>query len=137
MRSRFNTLLVTCLLLASITAKGGEMPVEAVDRIIEPTKASYSTSRYSGRWCIVTFIEQSRLQSPGTTLTFTASEYTYSSLLARRSVLGSGSPLPYRPSFIDNLVETRYLRLMTLWRGHENALLLGIDEHGLLGVTLD
>jgi hypothetical protein len=137
MPSQFNTLLISCLLLTTMTAKGDETPVAALDGIIEPTIGSYSKSRYSGRWCIVTFIEQSRLQSPATTLTIAGNEITYSPLRARRSVLDSGSPLPYRPSFIDNILETRYLRLMTLWRGHENALLLGIDEHGLLGVTLD
>ena len=54
-----------------------------------------------------------------------------------RTVLDDRTPLAYRSSFIDNLLETRFLHLMTLWQGHENALLLGIDDHGMLGVTLD
>jgi hypothetical protein len=34
-------------------------------------------------------------------------------------------------------METRFLHLMTLWQGHENALLLGIDDRGMLEVSLD
>ena len=65
------------------------------------------------------------------------STYSYAPPGTGRPVLNNGSPYAYRPSFIENIMETRFLHLMTLWQGHENMLLLGIDDHGMLGVTLD
>ena len=134
---RFCTLLGTCLLLAPVAGECSETPVTAAGQEIQPSVVAYDMSRYSGRWCIVNFVQKSRSLAARNSSTAARATYSYSSSGIRSTVLDRETPLVYRSSFIDNLMETRFLHLMTLWQGHENALLFGIDDHGMLGVTLD
>ena len=130
-------LLGTCLLLATVTGECSEKSLTATDEEIKPSLVAYDTSRYSGRWCIATFVRESQSLVPRNSSTAARGTYSYSSSGMGRTVLNDRMPLAYRSSFIENLMETRFLHLMTLWQGHENALLLGIDDHGMLEVSLD
>jgi hypothetical protein len=137
MSLRFCTLLGTCLLLATVTGECSEQSVTATDGEIQPSVITYDTSRYPGQWCVVTFVRESPTLGPRRSSSLVRSTYSYAPPGIGRAVLNNGSPYAYRPSFIENIIETRFLHLMTLWQGHENELLLGIDDHGMFGVTLD
>ena len=123
--------------MASVAGECSEESVAAADQNFRHSVIAYDTSRYSGRWCIVTFLQESQSLVSRNSSTVARTTYSYSSSGIAETVLYSGTQLAYRPSFIDNLLETRFLHLMTLWQGHENALLFGIDDRGMLGVTLD
>jgi hypothetical protein len=137
MSLRFCTLLGTCLLLATVTGECSEDTATATDEKILPSLLAYDASRYPGQWCVVTFVQKSRSALPRNSTTATRATYSYSPSGIDRAVIDSETSLAYRSSFIENIMETRFLHLMTLWQGHENALLLGIDDRGMLEVTMD
>ena len=123
--------------MATVTGECSEKSVTATDEEIQPSVITYDTSRYPGQWCVVTFVRESLWLPPRRSSALAQNAYSYAPPGIGRAVLNNGSPYAYRPSFIENIIETRFLHLMTLWQGHENMLLLGIDDHGMLGVTLD
>ena len=123
--------------MATITGECSEQSVTAPDEEIKPSVITYDTSRYPGQWCVVTFVRESLSVGPRRSSALERSTYSFAPPGTSRAVLNNGSPYAYRPSFIENIIETRFLHLMTLWQGRENELLLGIDDHGMFGVTLD
>ncbi len=87
-------------------------------------------SLFPERWCIHKFIAQSNPESDGA--------YDATSVpMADAPLLGDAPEYTDRSSLYSRVMELPKLPLMTLWRGRDSALVLGVGRSGLLGVSLD
>lgn len=98
----------------------------------------HSTSLFADRWCILTFIGNSRNLDSISALGY-RSPYPYSvSAAGSAYALYSNKPeYSDESSLINRLLALRTMRLMTLWQGRETALVFGLNETGYLGIRLD
>lgn len=136
MTIRFPAILITTLCIVSGTAQGDDLSFTDSRTQSELLTINHSTPLFAGRWCILTFIDDSR--------NFDAvSTHGYRSA-AFRSVVRSSYSLPGgRPTYADEsslvsrLKALRTLRMMTLWQGRDSALVFGLDESGYIGIRLD
>lgn len=141
MRTGWPTFLVSALCTLTGTAQGDGISFDDREPRTEVLDLEQLASPYAQRWCILTFITESRdLRRPD--------DPDYDDPYYRVLNAGFASP-PYRslahdypehadqPSPIDRLMALRRLRLMTLWRGRDSALVLGLNESGYFGVRLD
>ncbi len=95
-----------------------------------------ATPVYPERWCILTFIAENR---PATVGSHARSALAYAS----HPSAAQGPWAADEPAYTDSsslyhrLMSLRSVNLMTLWRGRDSALVVGINSDGLLGISLD
>lgn len=97
-----------------------------------------TTTAYPDRWCIETFIAESRRIRPaGAARSRTLVPYAFSPSSADELLAGADPEFVDSSSLYNRLKALSKLRLMTLWRGRDSALVVALNESGILGLTLD
>ena len=96
----------------------------------------HSTPWFAGRWCISTFIDQSR--KPGTVQATRHRSPVYRFVSEPSySLIGVYPAYDSEPPLVTRLKDLRTLRMMTLWQGRDSALVFGLNESGYIGIRLD
>lgn len=137
MTSRHAALLGVCLLFfaGSGSADGtDDGEAAAADTVM---KIDHSTSIYPKRWCILTFIANSRSFRAQPASIHQSGPIDPFPLSGRVGMAGAADNSHLaRDSFLGQVIEQRSLRFMTLWQDRSTALFLGINERGILGISL-
>ena len=124
-------LILTALLGPAASAAHGDEITDASARL----DLDRIDSVYPDRWCITTFIDRSR-KIP---VHRTSGIRTAETWAASTPVFPAVSYAAYsgNSSLANRLLALRTLRIATLWRGRQQALVFGVNESGYLGVRLD
>ena len=90
-----------------------------------------ATAVYPDRWCVKTFVRSNRGDLPDRqSSAFIPGDGSY--------LLPTNSPLYSNDSSLaSRLIALRTMRLATLWRGRNQALVVGLSKSGYLGIRLD
>lgn len=133
----YRAILSVGLLLAMASVQAEEAANWDDIQVSDTFIVKYNTSIYSGHWCIQTFLSNNVNNIVSRDLNAARAGAIPMPRSAGGPFYYSDSALPYRSSLLEELKQTRFLQLMTLWRGHEKSLVLGINSKGMLGVNLD
>ncbi|MDH4108606.1 MAG: hypothetical protein OEW35_09825 [Gammaproteobacteria bacterium] len=121
-----------CIVLLARPAPGDDLLPDTSDI----RHSEHRTSPYPSRWCIEHFIAATRAGRPirirSTTYIQAASpvlnEFETPALVHDNS--------RWQGTLLGRIIEHRSLRLATLWTGRDSALYFGVDDSGILGVSL-
>lgn len=134
----FRTVTITLLFASSIAAQADEWTLTAADESAATLVLDGTTSLYPKRWCILTYVENSRQFRASTDPELS---FYFPSWLDQQAL--PTDPVGHTPfdedrtSLLSRLEALTSIRLMTLWRGRENALVIGLNRSGYLGISLD
>lgn len=109
----------------------------AEDPLPAPASESMPASSYPDEWCIRSYVSRAAIRSVATRPRGTpppAELYRPASAPVEDPVPGANVD---RASLLQRLKELKSLRFATLWRGRDRAVVLGIQDGGYLGFSLD
>ena len=134
----FRTVTITVMFASSMAVQADEWALFESDDSADTLIVDHSTSLYPKRWCILTYVENSRQFR---TTADPALSFYYPSWLDQQALptdpVGDTPFDDDRTSLLSRLEALTSMRLMTLWRGRENALVIGLNRSGYLGISLD
>lgn len=126
------TMAVVCL-AACVNAWCDDAPADADRTVGTPVPVS----GYPERWCIKTYVSEIRSQAdaPITRRATSASlNYRYVPIQLEEEI---PEEFDDRSSLLERLKALKNVRLATLWQGRNRSLVVGVQDGGYLGVSLD
>ena len=133
---RLPAILIGALCVTSGSARCDDLTIADGNAQAELLTVSHSTPWFAGRWCISTFIDQSRKPGAAQATRYRSPVYRFVSEPAY-SLAGAHPAYDTEPPLVSRLKALRTLRMMTLWQGRESALVFGLNESGYIGIRLD
>lgn len=110
------------------------------DAAAEPERrleTSLPVSGYPERWCIRTYVSEVRSQASvpiARTATSQSLNYRYIPMQLKDEI---PEEFDDRSSLLERLKALKNVRLATLWQGRNRSLVVGVQDGGYLGVSLD